>query len=208
MDTAAVDRPQTVSSYTWRREQQRFLPNFHLIRLYTSGNPWLGGSSWQPRGAPGLHPPSVWGEQTLPSAFRGLEGNVTGLKSVLLLWLGRARALSSSAALGQISSGQRKPPCEMGLATALLHFHPCCSGWIPKDAFSASNDVGFGRIGLSGRAGEPQDQRLTGTVGPVPWLLYQHGCLQSLVLSKVTARLKPWVSYSMTINMQCLCGAL
>lgn len=85
---------------------------------------------------------------------------------------------------------------------ALSHFHPCCSGWIPKDAFSASNDVGLGRTGFSGRTGKPQDQRLTGTVRPVPWLLYyQHGCLQSLVLSKVTARLKPWVSYSTTISV-------
>lgn len=46
---------------------------------------------------------------------------------------------------------------------------------------------------ISGGVGMPQDQRQTGTVGPVPWLLlHQHGCLLFLVRLKRTVRSKPW----------------
>lgn len=111
-------------------------------------------------------------EQPLPSTFRGCrERDWVGLCATSLV--------RQSQAPG---SGHSKAPVN-GAGTALLHFHPCCPGQTPRDAFSASGDAGLGRIGFSGRAGKPQDQRLRWGQSPgcsvstahSPW--YQHRAL-------------------------------
>lgn len=59
----------------------------------------------------------------LPSAFGGLQGNVTGLKSVLLLWSGRAGARAALLLSGRSAAGTEAPG-EMGLALhscSLIH---------------------------------------------------------------------------------------
>lgn len=62
--TPLLWRPQAASSHTWRREQQRFLPNFQVILPCASGNPRLGGGSRRPR-------------QRSPSTRRGAPGAST-----------------------------------------------------------------------------------------------------------------------------------
>lgn len=190
---------------------ERFLPNFQRPCLCiwepVAGRGQLPAKEHSPstrRGAPGLHPPPVRGAAS-SQCLRGLQGNVTGLKSVLLLWSGRAGAPSSPAALGQICSGHRSPRGD-GAGTALLHLGPCCFGRTPNDAFSASSDAGFGRTGFPARAGKPPDQSLTGPVGAVPWLLSSR-LLAVLAAIKGHCQLKA-KGFLQREHLQCLCGAL
>lgn len=138
----------------------------------------------------------LWGEQPLPSAFRGLQGNVAGLKSVLLLWSGRAGALSRSAA-GTAAPG------EMGLA-----LHSCT--WVHADlgellAMLSQPPVMQDLAELVFLGGQG---RLQTKARGVPWGqcpgCSPASCLQSLLPSKVTARLKPWGSYSVNTCSVCV----
>lgn len=129
-DTTAVERPQTASSHTWRREQQRFLPNFQVILPCASGNPRLGGGSRRPRqrspstrrGAPGASTFCVGGAAS-SQCLQGARGGCYWVEVCATSLVRQSKSLEQlSAALGQMCSRQRKPPCEMGLA-----LHPCTS---------------------------------------------------------------------------------
>lgn len=122
MDTTAVERPQTASSHTWRRKQQRFLPDFQLILLCASGNPRLGGgSAGRGSAAPGegfqVHPTFCVRGAASSQCPQRAGGGWYWAEVCATSLVRRSKSFEQlSAALGQICSGQRKPPCEMGLA--------------------------------------------------------------------------------------------
>lgn len=125
-----MERPQTAPSHTWRRELQRFLPNFQLILPCASGKPQLGGGSRRPRqhspstrrGAPGASTFRVRGAAS-SQHLQGAGGGCYWVEVCATSLVRQSKSLEQlSAAPGHISSGQRKPPCEMGLA-----LHSCSS---------------------------------------------------------------------------------
>lgn len=144
----------------------------------------------------GLHPASVRKDQALPGAYGEPEGAVTGFKVCATSLVRQSKRLQQlSAALGQICSGQRKPPCETGLASlSCTLLHAVLEEFLKmlSQPPMMQNLAEFFFFGGWGWGWKLQDQRQTRTVGPAPWLLlYQHGCLLSLVILKRTVRLKP-----------------
>lgn len=174
----------------------------YFCRTHLATQRWEGAAPCRGVAAPappemlaGLHPAFCVERSGLsfPGAFGELEGTGLGFKVCATSLVRQSKRLQQlSAAFGQICSGQRKPPCEMGLA--LLS---CTSIHAVLDEFlkmlsqppTTSNSAEC----FWGGVGKPQARRQTGTVGPVPWLLlYQHGCLLYLAILKRTVRLKPW----------------
>lgn len=145
--------------------------------------------TWRPiagRGQPQHQARCSQGCIQLLRLFGEPEGAVTGFKVCATSLVRHSKRLQQlSAALGQICRGQRKPPRETGLA--LLSCTSIHAVWdeLLKMLLQPPMTSNLAYFFFSWGVGKPQDQRQTGTVGLVPWLLlYQHGCSLYLVILK------------------------
>lgn len=86
--------PLLCTDHTWRREQQRFLPNFQLVLPCASGKPWLGGSTRSTRAASSFCGSAADSSQ----CPQGAGGGCFWVGACATSLVSRARVLSSSAA--------------------------------------------------------------------------------------------------------------
>lgn len=127
--------------------QWRFLLDFQVFLPRASGNPQLGGGS--PGTRQDAHRAASGGAGS-SRAFGEPKGLLWGLS--LCYFFGQAEQETSAALCCSWRDLQRaeEAPVRNGAGVALVRFNSCCFGWIPKDAFSASDDVEFGRFNFWG----------------------------------------------------------